>query len=75
VPRMVFGRALLLGDAAFVPRPHTAASTDFELNLNSEIELNILDQEFHRFPVFIGLDSLFTFSFGQVHWTRRRRRD
>ena len=24
---MVFGRALLLGDAAFVPRPHTAAST------------------------------------------------
>lgn len=27
VPRMVFGRALLLGDAAFVPRPHTAAST------------------------------------------------
>lgn len=27
VPRMVFGRALLLGDAAFVPRPHTAGST------------------------------------------------
>ena len=26
VPRMVFDRALLLGDAAFVPRPHTAAS-------------------------------------------------
>lgn len=24
VPRMVFGRALLIGDAAFVPRPHTA---------------------------------------------------
>jgi len=24
VPRMVFGRVLLLGDAAFVPRPHTA---------------------------------------------------
>jgi len=24
VPRMVFGRILLLGDAAFVPRPHTA---------------------------------------------------
>lgn len=24
VPQMVFGRALLLGDAAFVPRPHTA---------------------------------------------------
>lgn len=27
VPQMVFGRALLLGDAAFVPRPHTAGST------------------------------------------------
>lgn len=27
VPRMAFGRACLLGDAAFVPRPHTAAST------------------------------------------------
>lgn len=27
VPRMVFGRACLVGDAAFVPRPHTAAST------------------------------------------------
>ncbi len=27
VPRMVFGRAVLLGDAAFVPRPHTAGST------------------------------------------------
>jgi 2-polyprenyl-6-methoxyphenol hydroxylase-like FAD-dependent oxidoreductase len=26
-PRMVFGRVLLLGDAAFVPRPHTAGST------------------------------------------------
>ena len=27
VPQMVFGRAVLLGDAAFVPRPHTAGST------------------------------------------------
>jgi 2-polyprenyl-6-methoxyphenol hydroxylase-like FAD-dependent oxidoreductase len=27
VPRMVHGRILLLGDAAFIPRPHTAAST------------------------------------------------
>ena len=27
VPRMVFGRVCLLGDAAFTPRPHTAAST------------------------------------------------
>jgi 2-polyprenyl-6-methoxyphenol hydroxylase-like FAD-dependent oxidoreductase len=27
VERMVFGRAVLLGDAAFVPRPHTAGST------------------------------------------------
>ncbi|WP_321960579.1 FAD binding domain-containing protein [Paraburkholderia sp. J7] len=27
VPQMVFGRAILLGDAAFVPRPHTAGST------------------------------------------------
>jgi 2-polyprenyl-6-methoxyphenol hydroxylase-like FAD-dependent oxidoreductase len=27
VPRMVYNRALLLGDAAFVARPHTAAST------------------------------------------------
>lgn len=27
VPRMAFGRACLIGDAAFVPRPHTAAST------------------------------------------------
>lgn len=27
VPKMVFGRALLLGDAASVPRPHTAGST------------------------------------------------
>ena len=26
-PRMVFGRVVLLGDAAFVPRPHTAGST------------------------------------------------
>ncbi|ACC74778.1 FAD binding domain-containing protein [Paraburkholderia phymatum] len=26
-PRMVFGRALLIGDAAAVPRPHTAGST------------------------------------------------
>jgi 2-polyprenyl-6-methoxyphenol hydroxylase-like FAD-dependent oxidoreductase len=24
---MVFGRVILLGDAAFVPRPHTAGST------------------------------------------------
>jgi 2-polyprenyl-6-methoxyphenol hydroxylase-like FAD-dependent oxidoreductase len=27
VPRMGFGRVALIGDAAFVPRPHTAAST------------------------------------------------
>lgn len=27
VPRMASGRACLVGDAAFVPRPHTAAST------------------------------------------------
>jgi 2-polyprenyl-6-methoxyphenol hydroxylase-like FAD-dependent oxidoreductase len=27
VPQMVFGRAVLLGDSAFVPRPHTAGST------------------------------------------------
>lgn len=27
VPRMAFGRVALVGDAAFVPRPHTAAST------------------------------------------------
>ena len=27
VPRMVFDRVLLLGDAAFIPRPHTAGST------------------------------------------------
>lgn len=27
VKQMVFGRAVLLGDAAFVPRPHTAGST------------------------------------------------
>lgn len=27
VPRMAFGRVCLLGDAAFVPRPHPAAST------------------------------------------------
>ena len=27
VPRMAFGRVALLADAAFVPRPHTAAST------------------------------------------------
>ncbi|MGF7132773.1 2-polyprenyl-6-methoxyphenol hydroxylase-like FAD-dependent oxidoreductase [Paraburkholderia sp. EB58] len=27
VPQMVFGKVILLGDAAFVPRPHTAGST------------------------------------------------
>ena len=27
VPRMAFGRVCLVGDAAFAPRPHTAAST------------------------------------------------
>nr|MDP9456975.1 FAD-dependent monooxygenase [Actinomycetota bacterium] len=27
VPRMAFDRACLVGDAAFIPRPHTAAST------------------------------------------------
>ena len=27
VPRMTFGRVALIGDAAFIPRPHTAAST------------------------------------------------
>ena len=27
VKQMVYGRAILLGDAAFVPRPHTAGST------------------------------------------------
>ena len=27
VPRMVYGRVALVGDAAFIPRPHTAAST------------------------------------------------
>jgi 2-polyprenyl-6-methoxyphenol hydroxylase-like FAD-dependent oxidoreductase len=27
VPQMVFGRVILTGDAAFAPRPHTAAST------------------------------------------------
>lgn len=27
VPQMVFGRTILLGDSAFVPRPHTAGST------------------------------------------------
>jgi 2-polyprenyl-6-methoxyphenol hydroxylase-like FAD-dependent oxidoreductase len=27
VPQMVFGRAVLIGDSAFIPRPHTAGST------------------------------------------------
>ncbi|HEY9609242.1 hypothetical protein, partial [Allocoleopsis sp.] len=27
VPQMMFGRVALVGDAAFIPRPHTAAST------------------------------------------------
>ncbi len=27
VPRMSFGQTCLVGDAAFLPRPHTAAST------------------------------------------------
>jgi 2-polyprenyl-6-methoxyphenol hydroxylase-like FAD-dependent oxidoreductase len=27
VNRMVFGRTIILGDAAFIPRPHTAGST------------------------------------------------
>jgi 2-polyprenyl-6-methoxyphenol hydroxylase-like FAD-dependent oxidoreductase len=27
VPQMVFNRITLIGDAAFIPRPHTAAST------------------------------------------------
>ena len=27
VPQMTFGRVALVGDAAFIPRPHTAAST------------------------------------------------
>jgi 2,6-dihydroxypyridine 3-monooxygenase len=27
VPKMAFGRVCILGDAAFVPRPHTVAST------------------------------------------------
>jgi len=27
VPQMIFGRVALIGDAAFIPRPHTAAST------------------------------------------------
>jgi 2-polyprenyl-6-methoxyphenol hydroxylase-like FAD-dependent oxidoreductase len=27
VSQMVFGKVILLGDAAFVPRPHTAGST------------------------------------------------
>src|SRR5258708_20495285 len=27
VPKLVFGRVLLTGDAAFIPRPHTAGST------------------------------------------------
>jgi 2-polyprenyl-6-methoxyphenol hydroxylase-like FAD-dependent oxidoreductase len=27
VPKMVFGRVIITGDAAFAPRPHTAAST------------------------------------------------
>ena len=32
VPRMAFGRVCLAGDAAFVPRPHTAASTSKAIN-------------------------------------------
>jgi 2-polyprenyl-6-methoxyphenol hydroxylase-like FAD-dependent oxidoreductase len=32
VPRMAFGRVCLIGDAAFVPRPHTAASTSKAAN-------------------------------------------
>jgi 2-polyprenyl-6-methoxyphenol hydroxylase-like FAD-dependent oxidoreductase len=27
VPKMVFNRVMLIGDAAFIPRPHTAGST------------------------------------------------
>ena len=27
IPKMTFGRVALVGDAAFIPRPHTAAST------------------------------------------------
>ncbi len=32
VPQMAFGRVSLIGDAAFVPRPHTAASTSKAAN-------------------------------------------
>ena len=32
VPQMAFGRVCLIGDAAFVPRPHTAASTSKAAN-------------------------------------------
>lgn len=43
VPRMVFGRACLVGDAAFVPRPHAAASTS-QAAINARELAELLDR-------------------------------
>jgi len=57
VPRMVFGRILLLGDAAFVPRPHTAggaakaAANALALALALRQEDTPLDQRLREWEV------------------------
>lgn len=45
VPQMAFGRVCLIGDAAFVPRPHTAASTSKAANNAMTLAQAISDYE------------------------------
>jgi 2-polyprenyl-6-methoxyphenol hydroxylase-like FAD-dependent oxidoreductase len=46
VPKMVFGRVILTGDAAFVPRPHTAGSTA-KAAANARVLAELLNGEGH----------------------------
>ncbi len=45
VPQMAFGRVCLIGDAAFVPRPHTAASTSKAANISMTLAQAISNYE------------------------------
>ena len=41
---MAFGRACLIGDAAFVPRPHTAAGTSKAVTDTAELAKSLGDR-------------------------------
>lgn len=69
VPNMVFDRIALIGDAAFIPRPHTAASVS-KAAANAIALTNALKQHEHNVPLALKAWELDQLALGMHLWKR-----